>query len=142
VEGDGPGIEEDELERHRIVRLELDIGIAVVGAAGDGDGDLRGGAVAHQPLLDRGDQGRIAHLFSGRVIDRGEAGGVGRRVLHVGIGVEHPADLAYPDDERDQHRCDERELDGADAALVAAEKAFQDHWVLTAPVALMRMVEK
>jgi hypothetical protein len=139
VESDRRRREEDELERHRIGHAQLDIGVAAgVGAVNDRGGGSGAGAGAHQPVVDRGDDGRIG----GHGIVGGDARAGGHRALHVGIGEEHPADLADADDERDEDGGDERELDGADPPLIAMEHGFQHHWVLSAPEAVMRMVEK
>jgi hypothetical protein len=96
------------------------------------------GAVPHQTAPDRSDDGVVA----GRRIEFGHARAGGRRAFHVRVGVEHSADLADADDERDQDGGDERELDGADALIVAMEHGFQHHWVLSAPLAVIRIVAK
>jgi hypothetical protein len=131
--------EEDELERHRIGHFELDIGVAAgVGAVDDGGRGAGAGAGPNQPVVDRGEDGGVV----GGRIDGGDPSAGGDGALHVGIGEEHPADLADADDERDEDGGDERELDGADPLLVATENGFEHHCVLSAPLAVIRMVEK
>jgi hypothetical protein len=139
VERDRRRREEDELERHRIGHFDLDIGVAAgVGAVDDGRGGAGPGAGAHQAAVDRGEDGGVA----GSRIDGGDPRAGGDGALHVGIGEEHPADLADADDERDEDGGDERELDRADPLLVATEHGFQHHWVLSAPLAVIGMVRK
>jgi hypothetical protein len=135
VQRHGRELEEDEIQRHRIGHPNLDIGVAVaVGASGDGG--RRPGPGPDQPLVDRGDDlGILPHG-----VERGHPRARGGGVLHVRIGEEQFAELADADDERDQHRRDQRELDRADASFLTAKVAFQHHWVLSAPEACKWMV--
>jgi hypothetical protein len=69
--------------------------------------------------------------------DHGDPRPGGDRIVEVGVGEEHQAQLADAQDEPEQGGGDERELDGAGAFLVASEVALQHHWTLSAPVAVI-----
>jgi hypothetical protein len=139
VERDGRHLEEDEIERDRIGHRDIGIAVAVgVGAVGDGGMGLGRRAGADEPVVDRVDNGGVV----GHRPDRRDPGAGGDRIVHVGIGEEQFPHLADADDEGDQNRSDERELDRADAALVATKEFHHGHCTLSDPVASMGISSK
>jgi len=117
------GLEEDEVEVHRIsgpeVRVEITARVAAVADLVDEEVGVEAGKL----VLDA-----VEDLVVGRAReDRGVAAATGDRGFEVRLGEEQPPHLNDPGDHQHEHRHDERELDRGDAPRISQQTPAPFH---------------